>query len=71
MQSIGKSLKSAYKICDPLGEDPTYTELADLMIKVNFGKPEKADRATSQHNYIKHTQHCFMTREKKLTMCWK
>jgi len=53
MQSIGKSLKSAYRICDPLGEDPTYTELADLMIKVNFGKPEKADRATSQHNYHK------------------
>lgn len=53
MQSIGKSLKSAYSICDPLGEDPTYTELSDLMIKTNFGKVEKCDRGLGEHHYHK------------------
>ena len=53
MQSIGKSLKSAYRICDPLGEDPTYTELSDLMTKINFGKVEKCDRGLGEHHYHK------------------
>ena len=51
MQSIGKSLKSAYKICEPDYTDDHVKELDDLMIRVNFGKHEKADRGTYQHNY--------------------
>ena len=51
MQSIGKSLKSAYKICEPDYTDDHVKELDELMIRVNFGKHEKADRGTYQHNY--------------------
>ena len=51
MQSIGKSLKSAYKICEPDYPDNHAEELDELMIKVNFGKHEKADRGSYQHNY--------------------
>ena len=51
MQSIGKSLKSAYKICDIDYTDKDVEDLDRLMIKVNFDRHEKADRGSYQHNY--------------------
>ena len=51
MQLIGKSLKSASKICDVEYTDQHVEELHDLMIRLNFGKHEKVDRGTYMHNY--------------------
>ena len=51
MQSIGKSLKSAYKICDIDYTDKNVEDLDRIMIKVNFDRHEKADRGSYQHNY--------------------
>ena len=51
MQSIGKSLKSGYKICEPDFYENNTRELDKLMLQVNFGRPEKADRGSFLHNY--------------------
>jgi len=53
MQSIGKSLKSAYKICDPTAESSTITDLHELMLKVNFDDISKCERGIYLHNYHK------------------
>jgi len=51
MQSIGKSLKSGYKICEPDFYENNTRDLDRLMLQTNFGRPEKADRGSFLHNY--------------------
>ena len=51
MQSIGKSLKSAYKICEPDYVDEHSKVLDKLMFDVNFKRVDKIDRGSYVHNY--------------------
>ena len=63
MQSIGKSLKSAYKICDPMAESSTFIELNNLIIKTNFDDIKHCDRGTYLHNY--HKAHATLFSDKR------
>ena len=51
MQSIGKSLKSAYKICEPDYIDRHGKMLDKIMLDVAFGREDKIDRGSHVHNY--------------------
>ena len=51
MQSIGKSLKSASKICDVDYTDEHVEDLHQILMDSNFGKHERVDRGTYMHNY--------------------
>ena len=51
MQSIGKSLKSAYKICEPDYVDEHSKVLDKIMFDVNFKRVDKIDRGSYVHNY--------------------
>ena len=51
MQSIGKSLKSAYKICEPDYIDKHGLMLDKIMLDVAFGRTDKVDRGSYVHNY--------------------
>jgi|TARA_R110000765_G_scaffold157296_1_gene260504 hypothetical protein len=51
MQSIGKSLKSAYKICEPDYIDEHGEALDKIMLEVAYGRLDKVDRGSFVHNY--------------------